>query len=73
MPPPLAGDNSIPTRATDSLSHKRLSLVDSELSEIGRERLFCKKTGGGGQGDTKLTPTPLLDVSNGICQRIFTI
>jgi hypothetical protein len=29
--------------------------VDSELSEIGWEQSFCKKTGGWGQGDTKLT------------------
>jgi hypothetical protein len=35
MPPPSAGNNSIPTAATDSSSLQRLvSLVDSELSEI---------------------------------------
>jgi hypothetical protein len=38
MLPPLVGDNSIPTMATDLSSPQRLvSLVDSELSEIERE------------------------------------
>ena len=55
MPPP-GGDNSIPTRATDSSSLQKISLVDSELSEMGdNDRL--KKNVGEGQRDTKLTPT----------------
>ena len=46
MPPP-GGDNSIPTRATDSTSLQKLSLVDSELSEMGDNDRFEKKRGGG--------------------------
>ena len=46
MPPP-GGDNSIPTRATDLSSLQKISLVDSDLSEMGDNDRLKKKRGGG--------------------------
>jgi hypothetical protein len=56
MPPAPAGENSIPTRATDSLSPQDYLLWIQSVVKLDKNDRFAKKQGGG-QGDTKLTPT----------------